>query len=120
MTTSHEGPDRKLEVRLETTFCAFRDCGKAFSPKSNRQRFCSARCRRRQLYLPTKRKTQARRDASLARRNAEFKIRTRDFSLGFDGRHGGNRNTASTTPIYSQSQLGQVPETQIKTQGARP
>jgi hypothetical protein len=80
-----------------TKFCAFENCGAEFNPKSNRQYFCSPRCRRRQRYLPTKRFTQERRSEMQAVRNAAFRVLTRDFSLGFDGRHGGPRNVSYTT-----------------------
>ena len=86
---------QKPEVCPATIFCAFESCNSPFVPTSNRQRFCSPRCRRRQKYLPAKRATQG-------RRNDKFRVRTRDFAIGFDGRHGGNRNVSYTTQASTQ------------------
>ena len=86
---------QKPGVCLATVFCAFENCNAPFVPTSNRQRFCTPRCRRAQKYLSLRRATQG-------RRNAKFRVRTRDFSLGFDGRHGGNRNVNYTTQVSSQ------------------
>jgi hypothetical protein len=86
------GKTLKPEVCSGVRFCAFEDCRLEFrvSGNSNRQKFCSPSCGRRQRYLPKKLATQS-------RRNSRYRIRTRDFSLSFDGRHGGNLNANYTT-----------------------
>ncbi len=76
-TSPEVSPDAKI-----VTLLACEWCGAAFVPVNKRQRFCGVRCRVASHRDPHNR-------LAAIKKEAVFKARNRDKSLGFDGRYGG-------------------------------